>query len=224
VINIHIFVIGGGKEVYFLTKSLLSKGHKITVINQDEEFCVEMSRNFKITVVLGDGSKPYVLDESGIAEADLVIALTNNDPDNLVICQIAEKIYGIIKTFSIVNDPENVEVFKALNVDTVFSAISIISLLIEQRAVVDDIRNLVPIAEGQLEIMEIDTEEGFPVIGKKISELVFPSEAIVICTIRNGKALIVRGNTDIQTGDRLIVLCDMNAQSDVIRLIRGRID
>ena len=83
----------GTKEVYFLTKAFISKGYHITIINQDQEFCKKMSRNFKATVVVGDGSKPYMLEESGIAYADMVIALTEHDPGNLVICQIANKIF-----------------------------------------------------------------------------------------------------------------------------------
>jgi len=220
----NIFIIGGNKEVYFLTKAFISKGYHITIINQDQEFCKKMSRNFKATVVVGDGSKPYMLEESGIAYADMVIALTEYDPDNLVICQIANKIYGISRTFAVVNDPENIDIFKALGVDTVISTSFIISLLIEQRAVVDDIQNLIPIGEGRVALMEVDVDKTHPIVNRMIKDIPFPDDAIVSCILRDNNAFIAKGNTIIEVNDRLIIMSDPKVQSDVLKLIRGRID
>lgn len=220
----NIFIIGGNKEVYFLTKAFISKGYNITIINQDQEFCKKMSRNFKVTVVVGDGSKPYMLEESGIAYADMVIALTEHDPDNLVICQIANKIYGINRTFAVVNDPENIDIFKTLGVDTVISTSFIIALLIEQRSVVDDIQNLMPIGEGRVALMEVDVDKSHPIVNRMIKDIPFPDDAIVSCILRNHNAIIAKGNTLIEVNDRLIIMSDPKVQSDVLKLIRGRID
>lgn len=219
-----IFIIGGKKEVYFLTKSFLSKGYQVTIINQEEAFCKKISRNLKVTAVVGDGSKPYVLEEAGIAYADMVIALRETDPDNLVVCQIANKIYGIEKTFAVVNDPQNIDVFKKLGVDTVICTSFIISSLIEQRAVTQDIRNLTPIGEGQIALMEVDIDASHPVVNKMIKEIPFPSDAIVSCILRADKALIPKGNTIILEKDRLVIMSQPQVQSEVLKIIRGRVD
>lgn len=220
----NIFIIGGNKEVYFLTKVFISKGYFITIINQDQEFCKKMSRSFKVTVVVGDGSKPYMLEESGIAYADMVIALTENDSDNLVICQIANKIYGINRTFAVVNDPENIDIFKKLGVDTVISTSFIISLLIEQMAVVDDIQNLMPIGDGRVEVMEVDVDKSYAIVNQMIKDIPFPSDAIVSCILRGASTIIAKGDIIIEANDRLIIMSDSKVQSDVLKLIRGRID
>lgn len=219
-----IFIIGGGREVYFLIKAFISKGYDLTVINQDADFCKKLSRSFKATVVVGDGSKPFMLEESGIAHADMVIALTNNDPDNLVICQIADKIYGIRKTFAIVNNPENIEIFKKLGVDTVISTTYIISSLIEQRAVVDDIQNLTSIGNGKVAFMEVDVAADHPITGKAIHETEFPADAIICCILREEGVIIPKGFTVIRENDRLVIMSKPEVQTDVLMLIRGKVD
>ncbi|MBN2852835.1 MAG: NAD-binding protein [Clostridia bacterium] len=220
----NIFIIGGKREVYFLVKSFTSKGYQLTIINQDVEFCKKMSRQFKITVVNGDGSKPFILDEAGIAYADMVIALTDSDPDNLVICQIAEKIYGIKKTFAIVSDPENIKIFMQLGVETVISTSYIISSIIEQRAIVDDIKNLTHIGEGNVALMEVDVTNDNPVIGKRIHEIHFPEQAIISCIMRDGKTVIPTGKTEIMEDDHLIIISELKVQSEVLKIIKGKVD
>lgn len=219
-----IFIIGGDKEVYYLAKSFISKGYDVTVINQSEEFCKKISRTLKLTAVVGDGSKRYMLEESGIAYADMVIALRDNDPDNLVICQIANKIYGIERTFAIVNDPENIEIFKKLGVHTVISTTYIISSLIEQSASTQDIENLMPIGKGQIALMEVDVDENNPNIGKAIKEIVFPKDAIISCILRGDGALIPNGDTVILTNDRLVIMSLPKIQSEILVTIRGKVD
>lgn len=220
----NIFIIGGKQEVYFLTKAFISKGYHITIINQDEHFCKKMSRNFKVTAVVGDGSKPFILEESGIAYADMVIALHDHDPDNLVICQIANKIYGIKRSFAVVKDPKNIEVFKKLGIDTVISTSFIISTLIEQRSVVDDIQNLMPIGEGQIAMMEVDVSQSHPIVNKEIKDISFPDEAIISCILRSNQAIIAKGNTRILSDDRLVIMSNPSVQSEVLKIIRGKVE
>ncbi len=220
----NIIIVGGGKEVHFLTKSFVSKGYNVTIVNNDEEYCKRLARLHRADVVYGDGTKPYILEDAGVAYSNMVIALTPKDPDNLVICQIAEKIYEVKKTFAIVNDPKNIEIFKQLGVDTVISTSNIISSLIEQKVSVDDINNLIPIEEGKLAIMEVEINNGNKNIHKKLSEISLPKESIVGCIIRNSGAIIPRGDTSIEVGDKLVILSLPMVQSDVLKIIRGRVD
>lgn len=220
----NVFIVGGKKEVYFLIKAFISKGHQITIINQDETFCKKISRSFKVTVVHGDGSKPYMLEESGIIYADMIIALTENDPDNLVICQSAEKIYGIKRTVAVVSDPENIDIFKKLGVDTVISTTYAISSIIEQRAVVDDIQNLMPIADNRIALMEVEVMVDHPVNGMAIHEIAFPDDAIISCILRADQVIIPKGNTMIEAKDRLIIMSNPKVQSDVLQVMRGKVE
>ncbi|WZL72025.1 NAD-binding protein [Clostridiaceae bacterium 35-E11] len=220
----NIIIVGGGKEVHFLTKSFISKGYSVTIVNNDEEYCKKLARMHRANIVFGDGTRPYILEDVGVAYADMVIALTPKDPDNLVICQIAEKIYEVKRTFAVVNDPKNIEIFKKLGVDTVISTSNIISSLIEQKVSIDDINNLMPIEEGKLAIMEIEISTSNININKKLSEISLPKDSIVGCIIRDGSAIIPRGDTTINEDDKLIILSLPLVQSDVLKIIRGRVD
>ncbi|MFT9494623.1 potassium channel family protein [Anaerosolibacter sp.] len=220
----NIIIIGGGKQVYFLTKSFISKGYSVTIINKDEEYCKKLARTHRASVVYGDGTKPYILEDAGAAYAEMVIALTNDDPDNLVICQIAEKMFKVRKTFAMVNDPKNIDIFKSLGVSNVISSADIISSFIEQKISIDDIMNLFPIEEGKVAAMEVEMNVTFPIIGKMLKEVSLPKDCIVGCIIRGDGAVIPRGDTVVAENDKLIILCLPAVQSEALKIIRGRTD
>jgi trk system potassium uptake protein TrkA len=222
--DMNIIIVGGGKKIHFLTKSFISKGYNVTIVNDDYDYCKKLDKMHDAKIVYGDGTKPYILEDAGIAYCNMIIALTPKDPDNLVICQIAQKMYDVKKTFTIVSDPQNIDIFKKLGIDTVISTSDIISSLIEQRVTIDDINNLMPIEEGKISIMEVDINPDNPIIGQALSDVKLPEESIVGCIIRGDSAVIPRGNTKIIESDRLIILSLPGTQSEVLRVIRGRID
>lgn len=160
----NILIVGGWKKADFLLNSLLSKKHKVTVIHDNYEYCKILSRKYDAPIICGDGSKQYILEEAKIYNADIIIAMTPKDADNLVICQLAKNVYGIKRTFATVANPKNVEVFKKLGVDTVVSATYIMAGIIEQIATVEEISNFIPLEGGKIVLMEI-------IIKKRISYL-----------------------------------------------------
>lgn len=219
----NIIIVGGGKKVHFLTKSFFSKGHDVTVINDNPEFCKKLSRRYGGKIVNGDGTRPYILEDAGTSATDVVIALTPKDQDNLVVCQLASKIFGVRKTFAVVNDPKNIEIFKKLGVDTIISTANIISSLIEQKVFVDQITNLIPLEEGKVAVMELEIEKDYPVVNKTLVDINIPSQAIVGCIIREGTPIIPDGNTKIVPKDKLIILSLPSVQSKVLETVVGRL-
>ncbi len=220
----NIIITGSGNELHFLIKSFLSKGHNVTVIDKNPELCKSFARlHPEIDVVLGNPSNPDVLKDAGILYTNMVIALTCNDPDNLIICQIAKKIFGIEKTFAIVNDPKNIDIFTQLGLDTVISTTHIISSIIEQKISVEEIINLIPINNGQLSIFEIKIPETSPVIEKTLAEIDLPSDAIIGCILRDSITIIPRGNTVIKIGDKLVCLSLPSVQSKLFSTLIGRL-
>ncbi len=218
----NIIIVGGGMKVHFLAKSLISKGYSITIINEDPEYCKLLSRKHKAAnVVLGDGSRPQILEDAGVECTNAVIAVTPHDPDNLVICQLASKRYGVPKVFGIVNDPNNISVFKSLGVETIISTADIISSLIEQRVLTDEIIDLVPIEGGKVALMEIEMHPEYPAVGKAMMELGFPEGAIVGVIMRNGDVIIPFGKTRIQEKDRLVILYVPGVQTEVFEALSG---
>jgi trk system potassium uptake protein len=216
-----IIIVGGGMKVHFLAKSFISKGYDITIINDDLEECKKLSRKHHAKVVFGDGSIPEILVDAGVEYSNVVIAITPYDPVNLVICQLAKKIYEVPKILSVVNDPNNIGVFKKLGIETVISTANIISSLIEQRVLIDDIIDLIPIEGGKVSLMELEMHPGYPALGKVMQELNFPKGAIVSCIIRNGDVVIPFGKTQVLETDRLIILYEPAVQSQVFKALSG---
>lgn len=218
----NILLIGGWKKADFLLKSLLLKKHKVTVIHDDYEYCKILAHTHNAPIICGDGSKPYILEEANIKSVDMVIAMTPRDADNLVICQLAKKVYGVKRTFATVGNPKNVDVFKKLGVDTVISATYVVAGIIEQIATVEEISNCIPLEGGKIVVMEVIVKENYPVCNKSLMHIKFPEKAIIGCIIRGVTSIIPKGKTKILEGDKLIILSPPDVQRDVIKHVVGR--
>ncbi|MDY7016119.1 MAG: NAD-binding protein, partial [Cyanobacteriota bacterium] len=108
----RVIIVGDSKLVYFLAKQFIGKGDRVTLIASDRETAIDFSRQLKATVTVGDASDPEILEQVGAMGADVLVALTPEDPDNLIACQIAQKQYGVSQTVALVNDPENKPIFE----------------------------------------------------------------------------------------------------------------
>ncbi|MBI4776069.1 MAG: TrkA family potassium uptake protein [Deltaproteobacteria bacterium] len=198
-------IVGGGKTLYFLCRNFTAKGYEVTIINRNKEECVQLARQLSATVVFGDGSDAGVLKEAGAMGADAVLAITPNDQDNLVICQLAALKFGVPRTVALANDPDNAEVFDKLGVFS-FSTTDIVSSLIEQRASLEQITNLLPVGEGRVNVTEIILDAESPVTGKALKDILLPENVLVAVVIRDNQPIVPRGANRLLTGDRLVLI------------------
>ena len=218
----NILIIGGRKKAWFLTKAFTEKHHRVTVINKDKDYCEKLSTDFaKATVMVGDGSRPFILEDADAKRMDIVIALTDSDADNLVICQLCKKVFKVPRTMSIVSSPQNVEIFSKLGVDTTVSSVALLTSIIEQRAFDEDIKNFLPIGSGEVVILEIEVQSDSPICNKKLLEAEIPQDATISCIIRNGTPIIPKGFTEIYEGDKLVVVAISEKQEKVLDIILG---
>ena len=218
----NIVMVGGRKKIDFLAKSLLAKKHNVTLIHDNENYCKYLSRTHDAPVICGDGSKSYILEDANIHGADIVIALTPKDADNLVICQLVKKVYGVKRVFATVSNPKNVEVFKKLGINSAISSTYIMAGIIEQMAAIDEIYDFMPIEQGQIVMMEIVVRDHYPVCRKTLAEIDIPEQAIIGCIIRGVSSIIPKGKTTIQADDKLIILSPPEVQREMVKLIVGR--
>jgi len=216
-----VIIIGGGKVVYFLAKTFLSKGYEVTIINRDQDYCERLAKKLRATIINGDGSDPYFLEDAGALQADAVAALTPSDPDNLFICQLAEQQFKVPKTFALVNNPTNEWIFQKLGVTKVISTTSIISSLIEQQVTVDDVTNLFPIEEGKVTVTQVVLTEESPVLGKSLSGVALPHDSVLGSIIRKDEVIIPRGDTKLFKGDKVIVIALPENQAQVFKVLLG---
>jgi trk system potassium uptake protein TrkA len=200
-----VLIVGGGKTLYFLCRTFTAKGYEVVIINRNQEECVQLARQLSATVVCGDGSNPDILKEADAMGADALLAITPNDQDNLVICQLASLQFGVPRAVALANDPENAEIFQKLGVSS-FSTTHIIGSLIEQKASLEQITNFLPVAEGRVNVTEIIVDAGFPVAGKLLKDIELPENALVAVVIRDKEAIIPRGANRLLAGDRVVLI------------------
>ncbi|MZQ75540.1 MAG: TrkA family potassium uptake protein [Peptoclostridium sp.] len=220
----HIMIVGGHSKVHFLVKKFIAEGHKLIVLHKDEEECKRLAKIHKASIVHGDGTDPAVLEDAGVVGCNVVIAISNSDAENLIVCQVAGKIYGVERTLAVVNDPEHVEVFKKLGVHAVISTADIIFGVIDQEVSVDEIISLMPIEAGKIDIMDIEIGSDFIAAGKSIIELDMPEDSVIGFIVRGEIQMVPKENTIIREGDRLIILSLRSVQPALIEAIRGRAD
>lgn len=216
-----VILVGGGKVVYFLAKTFFSKGYEVAIINEDRVYCEKLAKKLPATVICGEGSDPYFLEDAGALQADAVVALTPDDPDNLFICQLAEQKFQVPKTFALVNNPTNEWIFQELGVTKVISTTSIISSLIEQQVTVDEVTNLFPIEEGKVTVTQIVLTAESPVLGKSLKEINLPYDSILGSVIREEEVIIPRGDTKLLEGDKAVVIASPENQADVFKVLLG---
>ncbi|MHB8869163.1 MAG: potassium channel family protein [Thermoleophilia bacterium] len=216
----RVLIVGSGKTLYFLARTFSSKGYQVTIINRDRDESVQLARRLNATVVQGDGSDPEVLQDAGARNSDVVLALTSNDQDNLVICQLASMLFNVPRTVALANDPDNAEVFEELGVSS-FSTTHIISSLIEQRTSLEQVINLLPLGEGLVNLTEIVLKLDSPVVGKHLKEVALPENALVAVVIRDNRPIVPRGGDQLLAGDRLVLITLPENHGPALRALTG---
>lgn len=216
-----IVIAGGRNEADFLIGMMLAGKHKLIVINEDRNYCEHLSSVHDLPIIFGDPCKEYILEDAGIKNYDIMIALGDKDADNLAICQMAKRLFAVKKTVCTVGNPKNVELFEILGVDRVISATYMLAHFIEQASMVENIVNVLPLNTQKVLMNEIRIDSSYPVVDKQIMEVDFPHNAIISCIIRDAQVIVPNGQTKIMAGDRLLVLATPENQEEVVKLIVG---
>lgn len=192
------------------------------MINDTLEDCVKLSEIDRLTVIHGDGTRPFVLEDASAQDADIAIAMTAKDEDNLVICELCKKKFQVKKTVALLTDPKKTDFFYKMGIDSVVCAITAITGIIEQQAFVDKITTLIPIGEGRVNIAEVPIPGTSPAVGKKLWEINLPKEVIVGCILRGDTTMVPRGDTRILSGDMLVLISSDKQEMAAILELTGR--
>lgn len=214
----YIMIVGGGKVGRYLIKDLLAKGHEVILVEQDKDKGEKIKKKYDIEVICGDGSEEKVLEKAGIEKCEAVLAVTEDDQDNLVICQMAERKYNIPRTFTRVNTPGNEKLFKWLGVNVAVSSASILSALVEQELSLKELEKLLNKDQDKLKMIRIMATEGAGVINKKIKDLDLPLESVLVTIIRGDNPIVPRGNTVILEKDLILALTRPEFKNELINI------
>jgi trk system potassium uptake protein len=205
----YVLIVGGGKVGLNLTRELITKGHEVTLIEGDRSLYLRIEQELEHAVQYGDGTELWVLERAGIQRADLVVAVTGDDEDNILICQVAKEKYLCDRIIARCNNPRNLQHFKLLGIVPAVSATDLILNLIEHEVPGHGLVHLLDLPDEQLEIIEVEVAEGAPAEGRRISELGLPEGSLVISVLpRGGGGFVPKADTVIQVGDEVLVVLD----------------
>lgn len=221
----YIVIVGGGKVGYNLAKALAANKHTIALVEEEADKCKEIANELKDTLVInGDGCDLKYLEEAGIKRADVLAAVTGEDEDNLIICQLGKEYFQVPRTVARVNNPKNEKTFSELGVDVPVNSTSIIAKIIEEEASMEDFVTLLTFKRGKLAIVRIDLTENSPVVGKAVKDVKLPEDAVLVSLVRGENVIIPKGETILQEKDDVIALTTIEKEREVLDLLAGKIE
>ena len=217
----YIIVVGGGKVGLNLARELLGKGVEVTLLEQRRDRYLAIDSELGYVVQYGDGTELWVLERAGIQRADLVVAVTGDDEDNILISQIAKEKYLVDRVIARVNNPRNHQYFELLDVAPVVSATDLILRLIEHEVPSYGLVHLLDLREERLEIIEIEVQLGSPADGRPVGELDMPDGSLVISVLRDGGGFVAKPDSVVNAGDEVLVCLDTGLEAAVTALFTG---
>jgi trk system potassium uptake protein len=216
----YVLVAGGGKVGANLTRILLELGHEVTLIEQRRDRFDRLEEEFEHRVQLGDATELYVLERAGIGRPpDIVVAVTGDDEDNMIICQVARERYGVDKAIARVNDPRNQVHFDLLEISPTVSATSSILAMIEHEVPEHELVHLLELRKENLEIVEVQIDKASPSAGKRVDRLQLPEGSRLISVMRDGRAEIAVGSTELHPGDQVLAILEPGKEQELRRVL-----
>lgn len=220
----YIVVNGGGKVASYLAKTLLEAGHDVAVIEKRadvvEKLVVELPG--RALIIQGDGCDASFQEDAGVSRADVFAAVTGDDDDNLVSCQLAKVAFGVPRAISRVNNPKNEHIFNALGIEAI-SSTTIISRMIEEEATVGDIRTLTTLRKGDMAIVEIELPvDRCAVCDRPVASLSLPPNCVLVAVVRPDDTVdTVHGDTLLNPGDTVIAFTRVSSEKALKKVLTG---
>lgn len=202
----YVIIVGGGKVGCYLGEDLLRRGHEVTLVEKDRARCERMMERTSAVAVWGDGCDPLILEEAGAKRADVVIADTGHDEDNLTICQVAKQLFGVKRTIARVNNPKNEDALLRLGVDSIINSTELVAHIIEAELSTSDIVPLIELRRAAQELVKVTVLEKAPAAGKAVRDLAIPRDCLLVAVIRNEELLVPHGTTILRAGDSVLAI------------------
>ena len=218
----YVIVAGGGKVGSNVTRTLIDLGHEVTLVEQRSDRFGRLEEEFGPAVIRGDATEIFVLERAGIARPpELLLAVTGDDEDNLVISQIAKEVYGVRTAIARVNDPRNQQHFDLLGITQTVCATTSILGLVEHEVPEHGLVQLLELQKEGLVVVEVQVVGDSPSAGKKAGGVALPSGARLISVFRQGRTELVEPRTVLRPGDQILAVVPTPAAMDLRRALLG---
>lgn len=211
----YIIIGGGGDVGYYLTRNLLNHGHEVLLLEKQSARYQTLSDELGQAVFKGDACEARTMEEAGARRADVVIAVTGEDEDNLVICQMAKKRFNVSRTIARLNNPKHEELFQKLGIDVTISPTKSILSLIESELPGQRFVQLMNLKRAGLDIVEMNIPTLSPVVGKKLTQINLPRRCNLVLIIRGAEPIFPTGDTELMANDDVYALVTREAEEEL---------
>jgi trk system potassium uptake protein TrkA len=211
----YAIIVGAGKVGRNLGRELIAKGNEVTLIESSRQRYLAIEEEFEHAAQYGDATELWVLDRAGIQRADLVIAVTGDDEDNMLVCQVAKEKYLCDRIIARVNNPRNLDHFKLLGIQPAVSATDLILRLIEHEVPRYGLVHLLALEEERLEIIELEVNAGAPAVGETVASIDLPEGSLIISVLRDGSGFVPKADTVIEAGDEVLLVLDPGLEETI---------
>ena len=219
----YIIIVGGGEVGHHLARILLSDGHEVLILEQDAARCERLCEELGEIVYRGDGCEAATLDAVGTGRADMLVAVTDGDEDNLVACQVAKHKFNVPRTIARITNPKNETIFKMLGIDATVSSTNLILAHIEQELPSHPVIPLLKLKSGTLEVVEVKIPPGSKVVGKKLSDFRLPKGSAVLLVIGKDKGpRIPTVETVLEAEDEVVVITSAENEEAMRSILSGK--
>lgn len=220
----YIVIIGAGRIGFYLAQKLIHDKHAVTVIEKDKARCEGISQNLDAMVINGDGCEPKYLEDAEVGRADVVAAVTADDEDNLIVCQLAKEVFNVRRTVARVNNPRNEHIFSELGVDVPVNATTIIAKIIEEEVSFEDVINLMTFKRGKLALVRVDLNSESPVVNKYVKDVKLPENSVLVSVVRGDSIVVPKGETILKKGDDIIALTTIENEQQLLDILMGKVE
>jgi trk system potassium uptake protein len=211
----YVIIVGAGKVGWNLARELIEKGNEVTLIEGNRDRYLTVEQELEHNIQYGDASELWVLERAGISRADMVIAVTGDDEDNMLICQVAKEKYLVDRIIARVNNPRNREWFDLLGIRPFVSATDLILRLIEHEVPEYGLVHLLDLPQERLEIIEMLLGPSSQVTGHKVGDLDMPEGTLLISVLREGRGFVPGPDTVLEEGDEVLAVLDPGVEEDL---------
>ena len=216
----YIIVVGGGEVGFHLVRSLLQNDHEVLCIEKDPERCALIAEELGSVISRGDGCEAATLEKLGAGRADILVAATGEDEDNLVACQVAKHKFNVSRTIARIHNPENKVIFELLGVDATVSSTEVILAQIEQEMPAHPLISLQRLKGSNLELVNVEIPPNSRVVNTQLSEIELPTGSMIVLIYDRDRGIqLIEDNTVLQEADEVVAVVSPDQEEDLRQIL-----
>jgi trk system potassium uptake protein TrkA len=220
---VKVVIAGAGNVGTYIAGDLHDAGHEVLVIEQDPDVVGKLQPQLEVNWFVADACEVSSLHEAGVADADVMVAATGDDEDNLVVSLLAKQEFGVPRVVARVNHPKNQWLFnEAWGVDVSVSTPHLLTALVEEAVSVGSLVRLLQFEGGEARLVEVTLAEDTPAAGTPLAELSVPRDATIVAVVRDRHVVVPRGDTVLKAGDEVLALVTPDSEDDLRSILIGR--